>query len=92
MMRVGFIGLGSIGKPMALNLARAGHYVTVHDIEVSRANDLLSAGAHWADSPAQHSFDVGGSIYLVAGTAANCQRHRRKQWRHRWVRTGQCLG
>jgi 3-hydroxyisobutyrate dehydrogenase len=50
-MKIGFIGLGSIGKPMAFNLVRSGYVVTVHDIEQARAKDLLALGACWADSP-----------------------------------------
>ena len=32
-MRVGFIGLGNMGEPMAANLLRAGHTLTVHDVD-----------------------------------------------------------
>jgi len=46
-MRVGFIGLGVMGAPMAANLARAGHALKVHDL---RRTDV--AGAAWAASPA----------------------------------------
>ena len=31
--KVGFIGLGAMGGPMALNLAKAGHKLVVHDID-----------------------------------------------------------
>ena len=31
-MRIGFIGLGNMGGPMALNLIKAGHTLTVHDV------------------------------------------------------------
>ena len=31
-MRVGFIGLGAMGNPMAANLQKAGHELTIHDI------------------------------------------------------------
>ncbi|MBI4304698.1 MAG: 3-hydroxyisobutyrate dehydrogenase, partial [Chloroflexi bacterium] len=31
-MRVGFVGLGSMGRPMSLNLVKAGHQLRVHDI------------------------------------------------------------
>ena len=54
-MNIGFIGLGSMGRPMALNLVEAGHRVGVHDIDRGGigARDLLEAGARWADSPAE---------------------------------------
>lgn len=50
-MKVGFIGLGVMGGPMALNLIRAGNEVTVHDIDKARAEPHLAAGAAWAESP-----------------------------------------
>jgi 3-hydroxyisobutyrate dehydrogenase len=50
-MKLGFIGLGSIGNPMAANLVRAGHQVTVHDLARDRAENLLALGARWAGSP-----------------------------------------
>ncbi|MGA6972324.1 MAG: NAD(P)-dependent oxidoreductase [Candidatus Binatus sp.] len=51
-MRIGFIGLGNMGGPMALNLIKAGHALTVHDVRREAAEPHLAAGAHWADSPA----------------------------------------
>ena len=51
-MRVGFIGLGNMGGPMALNMIKAGHALTVHDIRREAAEAHLAAGAQWADSPA----------------------------------------
>lgn len=50
-MKVGFIGLGNMGNPMATNLARAGHELTVHDLRREAATNLLEMGANWADSP-----------------------------------------
>ena len=50
--RIGFIGTGIMGKPMAHNLLRAGFAVTVHNRTKVKATELLSAGAQWADSPA----------------------------------------
>jgi 3-hydroxyisobutyrate dehydrogenase len=50
-MKLGFIGLGSIGNPMAANLVRAGHHLTVHDLARERAQNLLARGARWAASP-----------------------------------------
>ena len=51
-MKVGFIGLGNIGKPMAMCVVNAGHRTTVHDIRRDAATDLLEAGAAWAETPA----------------------------------------
>ncbi len=52
-MRIGFIGLGNMGGPMALNIMRAGHQVTVYDVRREVAAPHLDGGAKWADSPAQ---------------------------------------
>lgn len=51
-MRVGFIGLGNMGGPMALNILKKGHSVVVNDIRREMAEPHLAAGAQWADSPA----------------------------------------
>ena len=50
-MRMGFIGLGNLGKHLAASLLREGFTVTVHDLDKVAAEDLLAAGASWADSP-----------------------------------------
>ena len=50
-MRVGFIGLGNMGGPMALNLLKAGHTLIVHDIRRAAAAPHLAQGAKWVDSP-----------------------------------------
>jgi len=51
-VKLGFIGIGSIGSPMAAQLLRAGHQLVVHDVRREAGAPLLSAGAVWADSPA----------------------------------------
>src|SRR5258707_14871902 len=50
-MKVGFIGLGTMGASMAANLQKAGHELVVHDIRRAAAERHLAAGAVWADSP-----------------------------------------
>ena len=50
--RVGYIGLGNLGVHLAGSLLRAGHQVTVHDLNRGLAADLEARGATWADSPA----------------------------------------
>ncbi len=52
-MRVGFIGLGTMGRHMATNLQKAGHDLVVHDLRPEAAQPHLAAGAVWADSPAR---------------------------------------
>ncbi len=49
--RVGFIGLGNMGRPMAARIARAGFPLVVHDISRESAKLLEQVGATWADSP-----------------------------------------
>jgi 2-hydroxy-3-oxopropionate reductase len=50
MKKIGFIGLGIMGKPMALNLVKAGYELTVYDIVSERMEDLLKAGARRGSS------------------------------------------
>jgi 3-hydroxyisobutyrate dehydrogenase-like beta-hydroxyacid dehydrogenase len=52
-MRVGFIGLGMMGKGMAANLQKAGHELVVHDLSRAAAEPFLTKGAVWANSPKQ---------------------------------------
>ena len=44
-MRVGFIGLGTMGSGMALNLQKAGHELIVNDIRREAAAPHLQGGA-----------------------------------------------
>jgi 3-hydroxyisobutyrate dehydrogenase len=50
-MKVGFIGLGTMGRHMAANLQKAGHELVVHDVRREAGEAHLKAGARWADSP-----------------------------------------
>ncbi|XVV10190.1 NAD(P)-dependent oxidoreductase [Actinoplanes sp. CA-131856] len=52
-MRVGFIGLGTMGTGMALNLRKAGHDLVVHDLDRARAEPHEQAGAEWAGTIAE---------------------------------------
>jgi len=47
-MRVGFIGLGNMGGPMALRIRGGGHELAVHDQRREAAVDLEEVGARWA--------------------------------------------
>lgn len=49
-MKIGFIGLGTMGGAMALNLRKAGYDLVVHDLRPDAAGPQLAAGATWADS------------------------------------------
>src|SRR5690554_2395116 len=48
MARIGFIGLGNMGGPMATNLVKAGHDVTVFDLSEAALATLKEAGAQVA--------------------------------------------
>jgi 3-hydroxyisobutyrate dehydrogenase len=50
-MRVGFIGLGNMGGPLAGFVLKAGFSLVVHDLRREAAATLLEGGAVWADSP-----------------------------------------
>lgn len=51
-MKVGFIGVGSIGLPMAEQILKAGHALVVHDVNDHARLALEGGGAKWGDSPA----------------------------------------
>jgi len=66
--RVGFIGMGIMGMPMALNLIKAGFELTVHSRTKHKAQPVIDAGAHWADSPAQLAKGADVVITCVTDT------------------------
>ena len=51
MIKVGFIGLGRIGKPMAVNILKAGFDLTVYDLRAEAMRELVQHGAKAAYSP-----------------------------------------
>ena len=60
MEKIGFIGLGVMGKPMAANLIKAGYSLVVHNRSDSAVKELVTAGAAAADTPSKvaHESDV----------------------------------
>lgn len=58
--RVGFIGLGIMGKPMALNILKAGYDVTVNDLNTESVETLVQAGAAFG-TPA----DMGATCDVI---------------------------
>lgn len=50
-MKIGFIGLGTMGRHMASNLIKAGHELVVHDVKRNAAASHCQAGAVWAHTP-----------------------------------------
>ncbi|TKD45959.1 3-hydroxyisobutyrate dehydrogenase [Azotobacter chroococcum] len=51
-MHIGFLGLGNMGTPMARNLLKAGHRLTIFDLSEAAVAGLVEAGATAAASPA----------------------------------------
>ncbi len=67
---VGFLGLGVMGQPMALNLARAGTELVVWSRTADRCRPLADAGAHVAGSPAEVFAAAEVVILMLAGGEA----------------------
>src|SRR5690242_14010016 len=60
-LRAGFVGLGAIGRPMAVRLCAAGLPTTVHDVVPDAVDALLAAGAARAGS----ARDVGAAADVI---------------------------
>jgi 3-hydroxyisobutyrate dehydrogenase-like beta-hydroxyacid dehydrogenase len=69
-MKVGFIGLGSMGLPMATNLLTAGHELIVYNRTRSRAEELAKQGARAAGSPREAAAGVEVLITMLADDTA----------------------
>jgi 3-hydroxyisobutyrate dehydrogenase-like beta-hydroxyacid dehydrogenase len=69
-LRYGFIGLGHLGKHLAINLVRGGFDVGVYDLERSAADPVLAAGAHWANSIPALAKSCDGLITCLPSPAA----------------------
>ena len=52
-MKIAWIGIGHMGKPMAKHMMTAAEEFTVHDLRPESATDMLEDGAIWADTPAK---------------------------------------
>lgn len=62
---IGWIGTGVMGAPMAGHLLSAGRQVTVHNRTRSRTDELVSAGARWADSPGELAASVDVVVTML---------------------------
>ncbi|MDB4866075.1 MAG: tartronate semialdehyde reductase [Cohnella sp.] len=69
MKTIGFIGLGVMGAPMAANLLRKGHSVTVYNRTPGKADELIALGAKVADSP----LETAGSAEVMITMISNDQ-------------------
>jgi 3-hydroxyisobutyrate dehydrogenase len=68
-MPVGFIGLGNMGRPMALNLLGHGFSLVVHDVDAAKVEPLRARGATVADSPERVAAAAERTICMVETTA-----------------------
>ncbi len=69
-MRIGFVGVGRLGRHLAGSLLREGFAVTVHDRDEHAALPLVDAGAAWAGSPAGVAHGADAVITCLPSPAA----------------------
>jgi len=72
-MEIGFIGLGIMGQRMAANLLKGGIRLSINNRTKTPADDLISQGAVWFDSPAElvASVDVVFTMLSTPGVVAD---------------------
>ena len=68
---IGFIGLGIMGEPMALNLVKAGYKVTVYNRTAEKAEPLKEVGAKVAPTPAEAARNADYVVSIVSDSAAS---------------------
>lgn len=73
MQRIGFIGIGLMGGHMARHLLEAGHPLTIWNRSRKKADELLAAGASWADNPKQVALSADVVITMVTDSSASEQ-------------------
>jgi 3-hydroxyisobutyrate dehydrogenase len=67
-MKVSFIGMGTMGTAMALNIIKAGHEITVHNRSRAKEEPMAKAGARRAGSPKEASQEADIIITCVSDT------------------------
>jgi 3-hydroxyisobutyrate dehydrogenase-like beta-hydroxyacid dehydrogenase len=68
--KIGLIGLGLMGRPMGMNLLKAGHRLTVWNRTASRADELVAAGAILAKTPREAAADADVLLTMVSDPPA----------------------
>ncbi len=71
MQRIGFVGLGLMGRPMVRCLLKAGFPVQIWNRSKEKARDLLDTGATWGDTPATLARGADVVITMVTDSAAS---------------------
>ncbi len=72
-MKIGFIGLGSLGEPLAASLAKAGFDLTVNDLQRENADRLETMQAKWSDDVAGVCIDADVVITALPSVEASRQ-------------------
>jgi 2-hydroxy-3-oxopropionate reductase len=89
-MQLGFIGLGVMGRPMALHLLRAGHSLAVWARRQAASQPLLAAGAQACASPAEsRRAEVVFTVVTAGADVEQADVRRRMAWR-RISPSGRC--
>jgi 3-hydroxyisobutyrate dehydrogenase-like beta-hydroxyacid dehydrogenase len=68
--KIGLIGLGLMGRPMGMNLLKAGHKLTVWNRTASRAQELIAAGASLAKTPREAAAETEILLTMVSDPPA----------------------
>ncbi len=63
-MKIGFLGWGNMGNPMAGNLQASGFPLSVFDLNQSAAAELIAGGAGWAESP--RNLAAGADVVITS--------------------------
>ncbi len=71
--RVGFIGIGMVGKPMSRRVLQAAYPLTVHDIRPDPVNELVKEGATKAETPKQVA-EVSDVVLTSLPTLEACEK------------------
>ncbi|MBZ0143448.1 MAG: NAD(P)-dependent oxidoreductase [Rhodocyclaceae bacterium] len=71
-MKLGFIGLGAMGRPMALHLIKAGHELSVYARRAESAQPLVDAGARRLATPAEVAA-VSEVVFTMVTTGADVE-------------------
>jgi 3-hydroxyisobutyrate dehydrogenase len=66
-MKVGFIGLGTMGASIARNAMKGGHELFVHDLNRAAAEPLLAEGATWVDTPGEAASGTDAILMSLPG-------------------------
>lgn len=65
-MKIGFIGLGNMGTPMAQNLIKAGYHLQVYNRTISKADDLDQASITKCKTPAEAAANVAFVVSMLS--------------------------